>query len=174
MKIREPAVAGMFYPEGKQQLKLLIDNLLSKQKQLISNSFISHKILGGIVPHAGYKYSGPEAVHFFEILRQSNQEFETVVIINPNHTGYGKNISLDENDFWQTPFGRIEIDNELGKQCGFSKSFQAHIKEHSGEVMLPFLQYFNFKILPITMSAQNIETAKNIAQNLYNAVAITK
>ncbi len=167
---RKSAVSGTFYPNKKSEIENLLNKILEKEESFIDKKLSGKEIIGGIVPHAGYIYSAYQAIHFFEILKLSKQKFDTVIIINPNHTGYGKPISLDNNNFWETPFGNIEIDKEFSDLTNFSISPEAHIKEHSGEVMLPFLQHFfkfDFKILPITMSVQNIENAKIIANKIF-------
>ncbi len=172
MKIRKPAVSGRFYPSDKQELEKLLQKILNTEKKHINKELSNTKIIGGIVPHAGYMFSAYQAVHFFEILKYSKQKFDTFIIINPNHTGYGAEIALDENDAWQTPFGTIEIDKELADLTQFTYSSDAHKNEHSGEVMLPILQYFldyEFKILPITMSKQNFYNAQLIATKIHFA-----
>jgi AmmeMemoRadiSam system protein B len=172
MKIRTPAVSGKFYPSDQNELNMLIIKILESEKKQIKNDLAKTKIIGAILPHAGFIFSGYQAVHFFEILKQSETPFDTFVIINPNHTGYGEEISLDENDFWETPFGTTAVDKEMAELILFPYSSDAHRYEHSGEVMLPFLQYFlnyKFKILPITLSKQNIYNSKLIASRIHFA-----
>lgn len=169
MKIRKAYVAGKFYPSDKKELKKLISKIRNTEIDLIKFNLAKNKIIGGIVPHAGYIYSAYQAVHFFEILKASEQKFDTFIIINPNHTGYGKEISLDINDAWETPLGITEIDTKLNESLNLIKSEEAHKYEHSGEVILPFLQYFieyDFKILPITISVQSYYNAQLIAARL--------
>jgi len=169
MKIRKPAVSGRFYPSNKNELKKLIKKIIDIELKNIKTDFSSNVIIGALVPHAGYMYSAYQAVHFFEILKRSVQKFDTFVILNPNHTGYGSEIALDENDAWETPFGIVNIDTELSDLVNFDKSSSAHSHEHSGEVMIPLLQYFldyKFKILPITMSVQNFYNAQLIANRI--------
>ncbi|NOZ34748.1 MAG: AmmeMemoRadiSam system protein B [Chlorobi bacterium] len=169
MKIRKPYVAGKFYPSNKTELHNLISEIRKTELVLIKLNLAKYNIFGGIVPHAGYIYSAFQAVHFFEILKASQQKFDTFIIINPNHTGYGKEISLDTNDAWKTPLGITEIDTEFNELLNLPKSEEAHKYEHSGEVILPFLQYslnHNFKIVPITMSVQNYYNAQLIAGKL--------
>ena len=172
MKIRKPAVAGKFYPEDKNELKKLINSIYLKEKKNIDLSLSKYKIIGGVVPHAGYIFSAYEAVHFFDIIKNTPLQYDTIIIINPNHSGYGYDIDLDSNDLWETPFGNVSLDTEFMSELPFSTSEEAHKYEHSGEVMLPLLQYFldyEFKIIPITMSHQNYENAKRLADGIYNA-----
>jgi len=172
MKTRQAAVAGRFYPQSKEEIAVQLDQILEKEKPSIDLSLSNNNIIGAVVPHAGYMYSAYQALHFFEILKQSQQQFETFFIINPNHTGFGAEIALDENDFWDTPFGKVEIDKDFYDYLDFSESEDAHKFEHSGEVMLPLLQYsleYPFKIVPITMSNQNPKNAQFIAKNIIKA-----
>ena len=169
MKIRQAQFAGKFYPSDKTELQNLISKIRDTEIDLIKLNLARNKIIGGIVPHAGYIYSAYQAVHFFEILKASEQQLDTFVIINPNHTGYGEAINLDTNDAWETPLGINIIDTELNDLLNFPKSDIAHKYEHSGEVMLPLLQYFlnyDFKILPITIGEQTYYNAQLIASQL--------
>ncbi|NPA67405.1 MAG: AmmeMemoRadiSam system protein B [Chlorobi bacterium] len=172
MKIRKPFVAGKFYPSDKNELKNLISKIRETELDLIKLNLSENKIIGGIVPHAGYVYSAYQAIHFFEILRASKQKFDTFIIINPDHNGYGNEINLDTNDAWQTPLGTVETDTEITELLNFERSEEAHKYEHSGEVILPLLQYFtdyDFKIVPITVSNQNYYNAQIIANNINSA-----
>jgi MEMO1 family protein len=171
-KIRKPAVAGRFYPSGKQELKELIEEIYLKEKSKIDLSFSDKDFYGAVLPHAGYIFSAYQAVHFFELLKNSTTRFDTFIIINPNHTGYGEKIGLDSHTEWQTPFGNVEQDMELIQELGLPFSDIAHEQEHSGEVMLPLLQYFvtyPFKIAVITLSQQNPEQARILADKIKNS-----
>ncbi|MCF6364696.1 MAG: AmmeMemoRadiSam system protein B [Bacteroidales bacterium] len=172
MKIRKAAVSGKFYPSYVNELNKLLEQIVKSEKKHINIDLSKNKIIGALVPHAGYIYSAYQAVHFFEILKQSKQKFDTFVIVNPNHTGYGAKIALDKNDAWESPFGIVKIDNEFAELTKFDFSSDAHKHEHSGEVILPMLQYFldyEFKILPITMSEQNFYNAQLIASRIHFA-----
>ncbi len=171
MKTRKPAVAGRFYPGTKGKIIKQLNEVLEQEQDKIDYSLSKLDIIGGIVPHAGYMFSAYQAVHFFEILKQSKQKFDTFIIINPNHTSYGAEISIDSNDFWETPMGNVKIDSDFRTLTNFTISSDAHQFEHSGEVQIPMLQHFldyEFQILPITMSVQNIENAKFIAKTILN------
>jgi AmmeMemoRadiSam system protein B len=171
-KVRKPAVAGRFYPGTKKELIEQLDNILQKESPTIDRALAQKKIIGAVVPHAGYMYSAYQAIHFFEIIRNSPQQFDTFIIVNPNHTGHGAEIAMDENNFWETPFGKVEIDMDFYDLMNFSYAAEAHKYEHSGEVMVPLLQYsldYNFKIVPITILKQNLSNAKQIAEVIYKA-----
>ncbi len=177
MKTRRPAVAGRFYPGTAYEIQQQLSDILEKEKPLIEMSLAEKEIIGAVIPHAGYMFSGYQAIHFFEILKHSDQQFDTFFIINPNHTGYGEEISLDENDYWETPLGKVEVDYDFYDLLDFSESEAAHKFEHAGEVIVPMLQNsveYSFRIVPITMSRQNPENARMIANQILKANAILK
>ena len=99
-------------------------------------------MIGGLVPHAGYVYSGPCAAHFYALLDNSIQR---VILLGVNHQARGHRAALSPADFWQTPLGIVRIDQEsnhlLQDAVHFLKQDEvAHAREHSIEVQLPFLQ----------------------------------
>ena len=172
MKTRKPVVAGKFYPSSPNELKALIESIYLKEKANINTDLTKKTIIGGVVPHAGYIFSGYQAVHYFDIIKNSDDKIDTFIIINPNHTGLGSDICLDPNDFWKTPFGNVEIDKEFSTLLNIKTSEDAHKHEHSAEVILPFLQYFyphKFKIVPITLSIQTPEKALFLAEQIFKA-----
>ena len=175
MKVREPAVAGTFYPGTPEKLRDLIAKLdTGKEKE--HSELQDLEIIGGIVPHAGYIYSGNEAVHFFSQLTKNKNQYETVVILNPNHQGNGPAYALDIHDYWKTPLGNFEIDHDLLSGMNIPEHEPAHRLEHSAEVMLPFLSYYlpyKIRILPVSMMRQNPEVAREIANILFHAVLKT-
>lgn len=148
--IREPVVAGKFYPSSEDKLKDMIDNFL---KRAPGNNG-KREILGLIVPHAGYIYSGQVAACGYKSIK--NKDYETVILIGPSHRVPFNGVSVWKKGYWETPLGRLEVDSELAEKLieynhniKFFKT--AHKKEHSIEVQLPFLQMVldDFKILPI-------------------------
>lgn len=165
---RKPAVAGMFYPSDKDDLKILIKKLLanSQQKNLPQN------ILGLISPHAGYIYSGGTAAYAYNLIIGKN--YKTVIILSPSHREYFYGVCIYEGDTYETPLGSVEIDKEMmAKLTNQSKYIfegnKGHSNEHAIEVQIPFLQEVlkDFKIIPMVMGDQSLEiineTAKQIA-----------
>lgn len=172
MKIRKAVFAGRFYPAHKKELIKLYEQVLLSEKSKIDYSLAEQQIIGGIVPHAGFMYSGYQAIHFFEIIKNYPNKIDTIIIVNPNHTGYGDAISLDDNFEWEGVLRNTVLDHEFMNELDFPKSEMAHQFEHSGEIMLPFLQYvldYDFKILPITLSVQNLSNAQIIANAIFQA-----
>jgi MEMO1 family protein len=172
MRVRKCVVAGQFYPERAEELDETISEIYNKEKNRINKELYNTDVVGGVVPHAGYFYSGYEAVHFFDILKNSTIKYDIIIIVNPSHNGIGSSIAVDSFDKWETPYGNVEIDKEFTKllELPFSDISQKH--EHSGEVMLPLLKYFlnyEFKIVPITINYQSYENSKLVADRIYEA-----
>lgn len=176
MSIRKPTVAGSFYPGTKSGLTSLIDKLLKSEEPRIKLFPQNCNLVEAVVPHAGYIYSGYEALHFFFPLSKYEQKFETIIILNPDHRGMGNEISLDENSEWETPLGKVSLDAEFSKFMNLEINRMAHSYEHSGEVIVPFLQYylnFPFQILPVTISRQRPEVALKLSKSIFEAVQKT-
>jgi len=177
MNIRKPVVAGKFYLSDENELKKQISDIYSKEKKNIDKTYAENDIIGCVLPHAGYMFSAGKAIHFFELLQNSNVKYDTVFIINPNHSGYGKQISFDSHSHWETPFGLLEVDADFANTMDIVVSDVEQEGEHSGEVMLPLLQYFlqyEFKIAPITMTLQTYSEAKTLAKSIFDANRLLK
>ena len=178
--LRQPAVAGAFYPEDPETLKRLIESCFLDDSGVgyipELNSFKGREYpINVMVPHAGYQYSGAIASKgYCEIVK--NGFPEVFIILSPNHTGYGSEISVFNEGEWITPLGSVEVDEEFAEGIIefsdiASADFTAHIREHSIEVQLPFLQYFSadFKIVPITIGNQNFVTSNDLANAIFEA-----
>ncbi len=150
--IRQPVWAGIFYPADKAELNSTIKKLLNEARTTgIKPS--SSKLKALIMPHAGYVYSGLTAAH--AALALENQKITKIILMGPDHRVGFPGIALTNLTAYQTPLGRIDIhpdadilrrQPELFKPCPASDQ-----KEHSLEVILPFLQYMlpEFKIIPL-------------------------
>jgi AmmeMemoRadiSam system protein B len=177
MKIRKSAVSGMFYAgtarELEEQIEWCYKHKLGPGAIPQVNSKGLREIVAVVAPHAGYYYSGPVAAHAYKELADDGI-FDTAVILGPNHTGYGYPVSLWAGAGWSTPLGEVEIDKKLAQRLlgdVIKADETAHIHEHSVEVQLPWLQhlYKKVKIVPITMLAQDIETARIVGRAISQA-----
>ena len=181
MSIRRPVVAGAFYPAIPNRIEESIRNcFLHNLGPMKLPSEVrkkdSREVMGVILPHAGYMYSGPAAAQGYIELAGEKQP-KTVLIISPNHTGYGPPVSIWGEGQWETPLGAISIDEEIAKKIKENTSIasfdrNAHLREHSIEVHLPFLQYIyeNFRIIPIIMGYQDPEICKQLAEAIFSAI----
>jgi hypothetical protein len=171
-KVRQAVVAGTFYAgtseELKEQLEWCYQHELGPGFVPQVNTKGPRELLALVVPHAGYIYSGPVAAHAYKELA-SDGIFDTAVILSPNHTGYGTAVSVWTKGAWKTPLGEVKIneglaDNLLGGVIQADET--AHLYEHSVEVQLPWLQhlYGEVNIVPITMLAQDIDTAREVGK----------
>ncbi len=133
--------------------------------------------MGLICPHAGYVYSGPIAAHSFYELAIDGKP-DTVVLLGPNHTGYGSALALMREGIWRTPLGDVEVDSGLADSILRETKIvdvdeTAHRYEHSIEVQLPFLQFLygnTFKIVPICYLMQDYESALEVGRALVEAL----
>jgi MEMO1 family protein len=168
--IREPAVAGQFYPSSPAQLQKLIKGMVDDQAE-------KSDVIGLVLPHAGYIYSGPVVGAVLSRIKFK----DTFIIMCPNHTGQGKLYSIMTEGTWKTPLGQVEVDQELAKKILSGSRYleedtTAHLFEHAIEVQLPFLQYFQprLKIVPIVMAQGNSATYKEIGRELAKAITTLK
>ncbi len=163
--IRIPIASGRFYPASGAALRDMLSEFgKNHKKRLITNS---ENIIGGIVPHAGYIYSGNHAAAFFNEIKGSR--YDTVIILSPGHTGMGPEISIDSHAGWQTPLGILDADRDFIESNIFVKDKSAQEFEHAAEVIVPFIQHFCPqvpKVAVITMRKQCFETAKIVANGL--------
>lgn len=155
MDVRGPAVAGGFYPGSESGVRGKLSELfahwdidlggLRKRKRVDCR--------GVVVPHAGWDYSGYVAARVFADI----PKVERVVITGPNHYGMGPDFSVSSDDAWETPLGAVEVDRGLAERIVENSPAQpdemAHLREHSIEVQLPFLQAVldDFKIVPVSI-----------------------
>ena len=156
-RIRSPAVAGSFYPADADELAQLLDECFASSPLGPQGAKTpSPSIVGGMVPHAGYIFSGPCAAHFYACLEPS---IRRVILLGVNHWARGYRAALSPWESWETPLGNVPVDQELNDffaaRVSFLKKDQhAHTGEHSIEVHLPFLQRFvgDFTFVPISLS----------------------
>lgn len=158
--IRRPAVAGQFYPIGKESLKKAVDEYLAFDVD-------PKKVIGVMSPHAGYIYSGKTAGRTFASCKIPGK----CIVLAPSHTGIGSKVAIMSEGEWMTPLGNTPIDSNLAKKliakCHLiTNDTTAHVAEHSLEVQIPFLQFArpDVHIVPISLqyiSFDNCEVLGN-------------
>ena len=143
--IRQPAVAGQFYPGSARQIEVELARLLTPVVAL-------RKAIAVVVPHAGWMYSGATA----GIAYSNVQIPDRVILLGPNHHGLGGTYALYDAGAWGTPLGEVPVAEPLAAElldnCDLlSEDPTAHRREHCLEVQLPFLQRRNphVRIVPL-------------------------
>ncbi|MSQ89448.1 MAG: AmmeMemoRadiSam system protein B [Betaproteobacteria bacterium] len=168
--IRPAAVAGAFYPGNAAQLGAEIAELLDGVENL-EPKFGFPKVL--IVPHAGYIYSGAVAAHAYDELAAARGTVKRVVLLGPTHYVAGRGLALPECEAFETPLGRIALDAAgiaaLADLKQVVRSAPAHVKEHSLEVQLPFLQTMlgDFSLIPLAVGTALTEEVVEVLERLW-------
>lgn len=154
-QVRQPAVAGAFYPAQGPALSDGVGALLVRARAVGSAADGVPKAI--VVPHAGYIYSGATAALAYARLSAARASIRRVVLLGPVHRVPVKGLALPGVDAFATPLGQVEVDQ--GSVAAISRLRQvvvspaAHAMEHSLEVQLPFLQAVldDFKLLPLAV-----------------------
>ena len=161
-----PAVwAGQFYDSDPKRLSAQLQEYLAAapQKALAD-------IIGLIVPHAGYIYSGRTAARAYRLVQGGG--FETVVVVGPSHRVAFEGCSICPRGGFQTPLGTALVDEDLAsaliKESGFGYRAEAYAQEHSLEVQIPFIQTVlpGARIVPVVMVYPSRKTVQVLAQAL--------
>jgi len=160
--IRKPVVAGYFYPKNSRQLRETINTFLN----VANKAQIPGNLRALIVPHAGYSYSGIVAAVGYNLLK--NKNITRAILIGPSHFIPFIGASISKHDFWETPIGKVKV--EKVENDFFIDLPEAHEREHSIEVQLPFLQTVleKFTIIPIVVGNINPKEVANSLLSLLN------
>lgn len=164
--IREPTVAGQFYSGDPRTLRRVIDSFLQKPASLLDAKAV-------VSPHAGYIYSGGVAGAVFSSVRLPTR----FIILGPNHTGMGTRLALAPAGEWRTPLGPVAIDMELNRQLlehcpRLQEDRAAHVREHSLEVQLPFLQALapGFRFVAICVGTTDYEVLEELGRAMARVI----
>ena len=170
--VREPAVAGQFYPASADELGAMVDKFLNDANP----PKVEGRIRAIMVPHAGYVYSGSTAAYAYKAL--AGQTYKTVILVgNSHHQGY-EGVAVSTADKFRTPLGDVDVDTALAKKLTTLSDMivfreSPHVPEHSLEVQLPFLQKTlvgKFKIVPILMGTASGEISAELGDALSKVV----
>ena len=183
--VKQPNVAGSFYPDNPQELSQMIDTFLNAAKPQAEEG----NIFALISPHAGYGFSGGVAAFGYKLIK--DKPYKTVIVIGPSHNYGFSGVSIYPEGTFRTPLGDLEIDKEfmqrlLYKDKDIFFELGAFVKEHSVEVQLPFLQkvlsnfsatknggpanHYGWKIVPIVMGDCGFSTCQKLADLLKEAI----
>ena len=155
-KVRDPAVAGMFYPAEPEKLRRMIEGFLATAKPGPHPKAI-------ISPHAGYIYSGPVAASAYARIR--SEGISRVVLIGPSHRVPLHGLAVSGASAWRTPLGEISVE----RPDFIPVNDAAHELEHSLEVQLPFLQTVlsDFMLIPLVAGDASAEEVAAALEKLW-------
>lgn len=152
MQARKPVVAGQFYPGQHDSCLSAIHECFEKVN---IREPLPETIVAGIVPHAGWTFSGDLAALVFAAIKQQHEKVNTFVIFGAAHSYFGTSPAVYDRGVWITPIGEAVIDEELAEAIlGTGQVVRdqgAHLSEHSIEVQIPFIQelFAGAKIVPV-------------------------
>ena len=168
--VREPAVAGRFYPGDAKRLRADVESYLSPRTSPTG-------AIGCIAPHAGYMYSGAVAGAVFSRIEIP----DICIVVGPNHTGHGRPLAIMKEGEWRTPLGSVPIHSELAEDLtrafpALTEDSDAHRFEHSIEVELPFLQVCrpDVKFVPIAIGTGQLIILQQLGEAIAKVVRAAK
>jgi len=180
-KVRNPGVAGSFYPGDSLSLSQAVTKLLDQA----GSSQINGNLIGMVSPHAGYVYSGHVAASGYNLLK--DKLINRVVVISPSHIVAFDGSAVYNGTGYRTPLGTIPVDQEFCKNLADQNSsiklsdaghetVRQGRMEHALEVQLPFLQSVlkNFTLVPVIMGDQKYETSRALGSALAELIKDNK
>lgn len=162
--VRPPAVAGLFYPGDPVELRETVDRLLAAAAPRRPQP-----VIGIIAPHAGYVYSGPIAASAYALLAGCRDQCKRVALVGPSHFAGFDGVAAPDEDSFATPLGELPVDREcidsMAREGVVTVFPEAHIREHSLETQLPFVQRA-LGDLPIVPMLVSVTSIKDVASAL--------
>ncbi len=181
MIIREPVVAGQFYPAETKPCRAELQRLLDEPATVPTSEL---PLVGGLVPHAGWMCSGAVAAKVFKALAASGTP-DVLVLFGGVHRYRGQPAALFGSGRWETPIGSVEVESRLAERIlGYTnlivEDIHAHEDEHSLEVQMPFIsQLFpQTKVVPILVPIRSTATeigeavGRTLVAYNYNAMIV--
>ncbi|WP_457639461.1 AmmeMemoRadiSam system protein B [Persephonella sp.] len=170
VQIREPAVSNMFYPADPAELKKMLVSFLENAP------LYPYRPEAVASPHAGYIYSGPTAgVSYKQFLNLDRNKHYKVLLIGPSHYVPFEGVSFGYYDYWITPLGEVKVDKaEIERfvaenpDLPLTLNTVPHLKEHSLEVQVPFLQMVldSFSIIPVVYGQVHFSVVERVIEGI--------
>lgn len=164
--VRQPAVAGRFYPADPERLRADLSRLIAPRSEP------PEPAIALVAPHAGYVYSGAIAGATYARVRMASR----VVVLCPNHTGRGAKRSLWAAGKWMLPGGAVTVDAELARTLAahaeLTPDRAAHLREHAIEVQLPFLRALrsDVQIVPLCLGGLSLADCRALGRGLARGI----
>jgi len=169
--IRQPAVAGAFYPGSADELSAVVSGFMAQAETAVPADAPVPKAI--IAPHAGFVYSGSTAAAVYARLKPAAATIKRVILLGPCHRVPVRGLALSSAEAFSTPLGDIPLDSEAARVVAEMPQVQVfdatHAEEHSLEVQLPFLQMVldDFKLLPLVVGDAGPEAVAEVLDALW-------
>ncbi len=171
-QVRKAVVSGQFYPDDPKELRSLINKYIDA---VPDNQDIGGKLVALICPHAGYIYSGQTAAYSYKLL--INKKYDAVIIVGVSHFYPFKGVSVWKSGEWGTPLGLVPVAEDIARELiDYSPLIKfdriGHIREHSVEVQIPFLQIVQpgVPIVPVVTGDRDPQSIHTLADALSSVV----
>lgn len=165
--VKEPAVAGSFYPADRKKLEEEVEQYLAQPCGQLDEG----RLLTIVAPHAGYVYSGGVAGYAYARLK--NMDIHTVIMLGPSHYAAINGAAIYPGGGLKTPLGTVTVDVALARllasdRDGVRLAAEPFEREHSLEVQLPFLQKTlkEFSVVPILIGRRTTESYRHLADRI--------
>ena len=168
-RIREPAIAGQFYPAEPEELRATVTRLLDAVP-LVADAAPPKAL---IAPHAGYPYSGPVAASVYAHIRPLAGKIRRVILLGPSHRVPFRGIATTTATAYRSPLGDLPVDHKALEAIADLPGVQlldiAHGPEHSLEAHLPFLQVAlgTFELVPLVVGDASSEQVASVLERLW-------
>ena len=166
--IRHSVIAGQWYPGEPRQLRAMMDGFMAA----VDTEPLQGELVGLIVPHAGYMYSGQVAAYAYAQLK--GRQFKRVVVVSPVHRMYVGTLAVTDKAYYETPLGLVPVNREMVQALSVRQRINSvgEDMEHSLEIQLPFLQHTlgEFSLTPIMMGNQDKQSAAELGVALAEVI----
>jgi len=171
MTTRNPIVAGQFYPDVPEQCRQEAEQCLAARTLDVT---LPEHVVAGIVPHAGWVFSGDVAGMVFQALQRTGQVVDVVVLLGASHRYAGAHPAVWAEGRWAGPLGPVAVDGAMAREILEHTSAEdrpeAHRGEHSIEVQIPLLRvaFPSARIVPIVVPAtcEAVQFGKDLSRVL--------
>ncbi|MFH1914274.1 MAG: AmmeMemoRadiSam system protein B [Pseudomonadota bacterium] len=164
---RQPVVAGRFYDADPVRLARDVDGYLATEAPGAGHTLLA------MVPHAGYVYSGSVCGQTLA----SAALAPTILLLGPNHTGLGRPFALWPDGAWHVPGASLPVDAALASALlaadpRIEPDTAAHLREHSIEVILPFLHRLDpsVSMVPLAIASRVFEEVEGVGRAIGKAI----
>jgi hypothetical protein len=141
--LREPCAPGFYRGDPGRQVAAFLRDFVPSERPA--------RPVAGLVPHAGWVYSGRTAARVFRNLAEKRGLGDgagvTFVLLGAVHRWGVRQPAVYPGGAWRTPDGVVAVDADLaaalldaGREARLVASAEAHDDEHSIEVQVPLLR----------------------------------